>query len=146
MRKRQMQFDLFEIDAPDVWLDTTNYDRDEEPTTLAKQDGVGALQFSIARYSGGRVPNPSSEDLLEMALQFGKSHGFGAAFNLTSQTGPLSVAAASYRDSGDFIRVWYVSDGFSFAFVTYICLPGSESSELADYEAIVRSIQFRRKG
>ena len=39
------------------WYDITHDLPDGSPCTLAKDDGVGALQFSVARYSGG--PRPS---------------------------------------------------------------------------------------
>jgi hypothetical protein len=53
-----------------TWRDITEGDG---PLTLAKPDGVGALQFSCALYKSGPEPNASLEDLKSMVLEFGES-------------------------------------------------------------------------
>ncbi len=52
------------------------------------------------------------------------------------------MAAGSFLSGGDFVRVWYVSDGLSFARVTYVCEAGRETEELADCEQIIGSLAF----
>jgi hypothetical protein len=139
----QIQFPTFRLHVPDDWEDITDtVDVNDPPITLARGDGVGALQFSIALYTDGKQPDPTPEQLLGMVAEFGESRGLGAPGVLATQTVPLRLAAASFKSDGDFLRVWYVSDGLSFALVTYVCESGKESKELATCEQIVRSIAF----
>ena len=70
----EIPFKMFTVVAPDGWEDVTDsLEIEGPPFTLARADGVGALQFSIATYSGGERPDPSPDDLLEMVEGFGQS-------------------------------------------------------------------------
>lgn len=125
------------VDVPDGWEDIT-----ESVWTLARPDGVGALQFSVALYSDGEPPNPSLEQLLEMVEDFAKTRGLGAPQAVRVVSEPLLSAAASFRWGDDFVRVWYVSDRLNFALVTYVCEAGQEWKELSDCEEIVKTLEF----
>ncbi|HSO31026.1 MAG TPA: hypothetical protein VLT33_00880, partial [Labilithrix sp.] len=48
---------------PDGWSDVTDDLPAGTPCTLARPDGIGALQFSRAHYRGGVVPEITVEDL-----------------------------------------------------------------------------------
>jgi hypothetical protein len=52
------------------------------------------------------------------------------------------MVAGSFMSGDDFVRAWYVSDGLSFALVTYVCEAGGEADELAECEQIVGSLAF----
>src|SRR5262245_14385368 len=120
--KHRLTFPGFEIEAGVDWNDITHtLDSPERPFTVAKQDGVGALQFSPALYRGGPLPMPTKDDLLSMAIEFGQYRGLGEAFDTDGVEGPLAGAGASYHSEGDFIRVWYVSDKRSIMLATYVC-------------------------
>jgi hypothetical protein len=139
-----IRFNLFSVNPPGGWVDVTySLDVVTPPVTLARPGGVGALQFSVAAYSGGERPDPSPDQLLGMLEGFGESRGLGAPqAAVATRAGRLRLAAASFRSEGDFVRVWSVSDGLNFALVTYVCEAGRESEELADCERIVRSLAF----
>jgi hypothetical protein len=137
-----LTFDGMTLDALQGWNDTSE---EGGPFTVTKPDGVGALQFSPALYKSGPIPSPSASDLADMVQEFGTKHGLGDAFDETNTKGTLSIAAASYHNAEDFIRVWYASDGKNFALVTYVCRWGSEAEELADCEEMVRTIRFPGK-
>jgi hypothetical protein len=93
-------------------------------------------------YSGGKEPNPSPEDLLAMVHEFAASHGWATPEAETTEQAPIRLGAGSIRDGELFIRIWYLSDGLNFAFVTYVCDWDDRNRELAECEAIVRTIQF----
>jgi hypothetical protein len=138
-----IHFAAFTVVAPAGWEDVTDsLEIEDPPITLARADGVGALQFSIAVYSRGERPDPSPDELLGMVVEFGKSRGLGTPGAVLTRAGPLRIAAGSFLSDDDFVRVWYVSDGLSFALVTYVCEAGREAEELADCEQIVRSLVF----
>jgi hypothetical protein len=138
-----IRFPSFTVQAPDGWQDITDsVEADDAPFTLARADGVGALQFSVALHTGGERPGPSPQQLLEMVEEFGQSRGLGVAGAVATQAGPPQLAAGSFESDGDRVRVWYVSDGLSFALVTFVCEAGREADELAECELIVRSVRF----
>jgi hypothetical protein len=139
----QIAFNSFTVSAPNGWVDITKYDTPDQPYSLGRRDGVGALQFSIALYRGGKVPDPTPQRLLEMLKEFAASHGLGEADEIATESDPVRLAAGSLRDGEWFVRVWYVSDGLSFGLVTYTCDWEARDKELAECEQIVRSISIR---
>ena len=110
--------------------------------TLAKPDGVGALQFSPALYESGPLPSPSSADLRSLALQFGESRGLGEPFDLGQFESRVSGAGASYCSEGDLVRVWYVSDGRNIMLVTYVCDWEDRDREMSECEEMLKTIRF----
>jgi hypothetical protein len=141
--KHLLKFPGFQIEAGVDWNDITDsLDYPECPFTVAKQAGVGALQFSPALYRGGPLPWPTKDDLLFMAIEFGQNHGLGQAFDTNGFEGSLTCAGASYQNEGDFIGVWYLSDKKSIILATYVCEWRCRYQELPECEEIIRSLQF----
>lgn len=134
----------FTIKSCEGWHDVTDeLEVSDAPWTFAKPDGIGAFQLSIASYESGRVPNPTPQDLLSLVRDFGNSRQLGSPSDILFEDGDLRIAAASFRFGDDFLRIWYVSDGRSFAKVTYTCAWGKQSAELPDCERMVRTLQFQ---
>ncbi|WP_165228344.1 hypothetical protein [Aquisphaera insulae] len=143
----RIAFDSFSVVAFPGWEDfTETIEADEPPFTLARGDGAGALQFSIALFTNGPVPNPTPDQLYEMVLRFAEARGLDAPAEVVLESSPLRLAAGSFEWGEDFLRIWQVSDGRNFAFVTYTCESGQQGRELGDAERIVRSIRFRDSG
>ena len=136
-------FDSFSVELPAGWRDITDtVDADEPPLSLAHKDGVGALQFSTAIYRSGVEPAPSPDELLELVRDFGSKQGLENPTDIVTEVGLPTLAAGSFKWDEDFLRVWYVSNGYDFAFVTYTCLIQDVGPELLLCEQIVRSIRF----
>ena len=134
----------FSVVAPPGWVDiTASVEADNAPFTLAREDGVGALQFSVALYAVGPVPDPTPDDLSEMMADFATKRGLNSPREVNLGSGPLRLAAGSFEFGEDFLKVWQFSDGRSFGFVTYVCKSGREHAELGECESIVRSVRFR---
>src|SRR5262245_35992253 len=124
---RHFALPSFTVDAPEEWEDiTATVDGENAPFTLARRSGVGALQFSIALYRGGRLPNPSAEELLQMIHSFGEAHALGGPTDLVTDADSVRRAAGSFAGQDYFVRAWYLSDGHSFGFVTYNCELGEQ--------------------
>ena len=133
----------FTIRCSDGWCDiTAEVEAADPPWTLARPDGAGAFQFSVAAYRSGRVPNPSPQDLLSLLRDFGSSRQLGEPTDVVVEDGNLRLAAGSFRFGEDFLRVWYVSDGQSFAKATYTSAWGEQHSELPDCEQMIRTLRF----
>lgn len=129
------------------WRDTTD-DTDSNasgavPWTFAKSDGVGAFQVAVATYLSGSVPNPNGADLKAMIVDFATSRRLGEAREFVVENGRLALASATFLHEGDFIRVWYVSDGRNFAKATYLCVSGREVAELTECESMIRTLKFK---
>ena len=111
---------------------------------MAKADGVGALQFSVAKHQAGSNPNITLTDLETMLGEFADKHSLGIPLDVERVTSASQLVGGSFRGSGELIRAWYSSDGANVALVTYVTavpLPDAEA-ELADAGFIVRSINF----
>jgi len=130
------------ISSPDDWLDITDDLGQSFPPTLAKVDGIGALQFSVAQYRCGPLPNPMPEDLLQLTLDVGKSRTMVEPFSKITEQTPIRLGAASFQVGADFVRLWHVSGGANIVRITYTCDWGQEKTELPTCERIVRSIGF----
>jgi hypothetical protein len=141
-----MRFDCgsISLDLPPDWLDTTE---EQYPFTLTKPHGAGALQFTVAAYSGGEAPSVSLAALVAMLNDFSRTHSLGPLSNQVHEQSELSLAAASFQmPDGTLGRVWYVSDGWSIAKITYLCQRGLFEPELTEAEHIVRSLRFVASG
>lgn len=113
------------------------------PFTLSMPDGVGALQFSVASYESGSPPKMDTAALESMIREFTEENSLGPLRDLVQEQEELSLAAASFSlDEQTFGRVWYVSDGFNVAKVTYVCEQVQPPLELLAAEQIVRSLRF----
>ncbi|MBZ0111784.1 MAG: hypothetical protein K8J08_04925 [Thermoanaerobaculia bacterium] len=147
MKERRIELGGASVKAIAGWVEIEEEADAGHPFTLTKGEaaGVGSLQFTLAFYEKGEQPDPSVGDLIEMLNEFGNSRRLGVLEGVATDRGPLILAAGSFRSAGDFIRAWYVSDGWHFALVTYVCgvdnlRVGEE--ELRESEEIVRSLRF----
>jgi hypothetical protein len=128
------------LEVPEDWFDTTE---DDAPFTLSKPEGVGALQFSVAQYHEGTPPSVDAAALSSLLRDFATSQSFSDMHDAVQEQAELSLAAASFSlDEEFFGRVWYVSDGWSVAKVTYTCEHALLGPELHDAETIGRSMRF----
>jgi hypothetical protein len=133
----------FTIRCSERWRDVTDEAEGAAPAwTLARPDGVGAFQLSIATYRGGQIPNPTPQVLLSMLRDSAASRHLGEAADVVTEDGALRLAAGNFHHGDYFLRVWYVSDGQSFAKATYTCAWGEQRAELPDCEQMVRTLKF----
>jgi hypothetical protein len=133
------------VRVPAEWLDITDtLDEADPPFTLAKETGVGALQFSSAEYLSGERPAATAAELAVMVREFGEARAFGKMFDGRTSDARPAVASGSFRVDGNLIRVWYVSERGSFLLVTYVCDWQDRNDEADDAEAIVGRIRLER--
>jgi hypothetical protein len=137
------KFGGLEITAVPQWLDVTHeVETESAPFTLARPDGVGALQFSVARYKDGTKPNVQILDLQKLSADFALSRELGKGFGQGVREQPILIYAQSFIAGKQFIRVWYCSNGQDVVLVTYVCERGREGLELSDCEKMVSNLQF----
>ncbi len=140
MRCRLLNFTL---DLPVGWSEITAELPGEAPPTVAKSDGVGALQFSQAEFEGGPPPRLDPGDLLEIVRGIAHGADDSIAFDERAATaGPLHLGAVSLALDGHFVRVWGVSDGRGIVVATYTCGWADRERELDECTRVVESIRI----
>lgn len=130
-----------QLDTPSAWLDITEDLEPDSPFTLAKTDGVGAFQISVATQTGGAPAMIELSSLKKIFMEFVRSQKLIGGFNRLESPNPLLVAE-SFQMGDQFVRVWYYSNGRDLALATYVSVQGDEKSEIADCDEIVSSFRF----
>lgn len=146
MTNAKITFDGIHLTLPnDSWRDISETLDAGSPFTLAKEDGIGALQFSPAVYHSGKDPKITLNDLVELVIEFGRQHQLGEPADLDSESiDAIILAAGSYRDRDNFVRAWYVSDGLNLVFITYVCSWKKRNLEILECEQIAQACRFAR--
>ncbi len=107
--------------------------------TIARPDGVGALQVSTLHYEAGKVPDPSPAVLLELARAQAPQPPLQESMG---QSAGVRWAWISYMRDGFGVRQWIVSDGIDLGNITYTCAVADWPGELAEVEAMVQGARF----
>ena len=131
--------------VPVGWFDVTDELSEGSPLTLAKQEGVGALQFTVAKYQAGRLPTIGEADLENLLMNFADNRGLGAPLSLNHAKGLNPYVCGSFSVQGELLRVWYVSNRKDVALITYVTqqpASGKVDEELIDATTIIESIDF----
>lgn len=141
------QFGDLLAELPDGWGEITDELPDpDSPLTLAKENGVGALQFSSARYLSGELPNPTLLDLQRFLEDKAVQESWGNPISLETGTRSLMFATGEYRIGEVYMRAWYLSDGLNFVFATYNCDWDERVRERKDVDSIVATLEFAGRG
>lgn len=138
------QFAGLAFDLPTGWIDISNDLPPGSPPTLARETGVGAIQFSVSHGEGGAEPMIDETDLEDMLREFCEQNGIP----LSPDNIPTAVRHAVggiFRSVDAVVGIWYLSDGQNVAMVTYFADAADAEAaapELADAQAMVRTIRF----
>lgn len=141
---KTITFPKFTVEAPEEWFDVTaELEGESPPTTIAAEEGLGALQVSIEQLPGAKGVQFTVEQLRGMLKEFAKGHGLDSPNNIATSETPRPQLAANFVWDGDFLRVWYLAEPDQLAFITYTCEKNATfASELQLVEEIVRSLRF----
>lgn len=144
MKTHVLDLRLFHLTLPESWseLEADAYDS-ESPLTIANAEtGVGALQISVAKFMSGKMPQLSLACLAELLDNFAESRRLVISFDQQTLSNDKLLIGRSFQSEGDFIRVWYASNGKDIVLVTYICEWGVKDEEENERELIVNSLRF----
>ncbi len=145
MTAQRVQFASVTLVLPDGWFDITDELVGGAPPTLAKANGIGALQFSVARYESGPEPLVQMADLRHLLQEFSENHDLGEAAAVKERTGEVMSVSGEFTTVGELVRAWYVSNGGHVALVTYTTQEPHDVrlvAEILETDAIVASIDF----
>ena len=140
----RVQFYGLLFDLPAGWVDATGDLPAGSPPTLVRPTGIGALQFSVARYSGGKKPHISLADLQDMLGRHcdGLARAFGS--HIVSDGDIDKVGCVSF-EHGETLAIWHLSNGRDVVLVTYCAMGTGDpeiSKELAECKGMVETIDF----
>ena len=121
MPAKRTSFAGLTLVLPKHWSDITDSLGEGMPFTLARTDGIGALQFSVAHYKKGQLPNIDAKTLRNFLDGLFEGQGFGRPKNSSdwSISDELAGVQGDHIDGAVQTRAWYVSDGRNIALVTY---------------------------
>jgi hypothetical protein len=139
-----MTFAGVRFDLSQEWCDITEDLDPGAPPTLARDDGVGVIQFSVAKYKSGTKPSVSQTDLKEMLSEFLKSKRLiGIEPSVLEGSRCCAVGGISATPE-EVIGAWYVSNGTDVALVSYTCTANDPiyKEELAEAGNAVRTLEF----
>jgi hypothetical protein len=135
------------LHAPPTWQDITADLPPRSPWTLAKADGVGVVQFTVARYRSGPEPQIGAPELRVMLDEFVATNDLAPA---VARADGVTAAGNDFARADcwgpvERVVVWYVSNGRDSAVVTYVTLEPSSPSvaaELEDAYSMVDRLEF----
>ncbi len=139
------RFAGLKLQIPEGWGDISEDLPPDSPPTLARRTGVGALQFSVARYRSGARPAIDEEELKKLFIGFCQAQSFGRiepSVLLTSKTACVGGVSITPEEV---VAVWYLSNGADVALVTYTRLGPEDPTtkeELSEAKAMVESIEL----
>ena len=120
-----------------------------EPPGYDRAGGVGLVQVSVcAECLAGQVPDPTPDDLAELARDYGLRHGAGEMVETDSGPCRLGHYGSAVFRSADFPRtgLWFLSDGRDFVLVTHVCPEEPGAEEVAEVAGIVANIALADDG
>jgi hypothetical protein len=111
-----------------------------------KEDGVGILQFSIAHFQSGREPSIDDSALSGLLQEFASSRNLGTPDGIKrEEAGTRKIIRGDFIREDQVVAVWYVTDGWNVALVTYVSHEVHDPSlatELRDGDSIAASVEF----
>lgn len=144
VRGVDLEFYGLALRLPSDWRDITDDLPDGSPPTLAKPDGVGAIQFSIARHQCGEAPHVDRAALQNLLENFCARHGFDCHPQAEGHDNIQVVKSHALAD-GELVAIWYVSNGADVVLATYVSQQaGSDETddEWKEAEAVIGSLRF----
>lgn len=143
MSKAQLRVTL-----PPGWIDLTQDNPNGGSTYARSSVGLAnPLQISFALYKGGKVPNPSTGDLVKLAEGLSKALDNLRLISKNSGSCRFGFYGKAIFEASDCPRAysWYLSNGQDFIRATYICSIEPEELEIVEVEEIVQTLTLNKK-
>jgi hypothetical protein len=103
---------------------------------------VGVLRVSVPWLDPDEQPGADPEELEGLAREWGLRRGVDEPLTCATEVrSGLARATASYRIGGDFVEVWFLSDGTTLIKASYVCKWDEREVDRAAREALVGSLR-----
>lgn len=136
------------VEIPVGWSDYAQNNPDGPATFIRDINNAHSVfQVSFAQYKDGEIPNPSQEDLVELAQNTGIDMLLGDMIDTSSGTcsfGAFGTAIFKSKENPH-SQIWYLSDGHDFILATYICVEIPDNNELIEVQEIINRLYVSKK-
>ena len=139
---------VIKVELPEGWSDCSHDNPEGPPTFIRDISNIpGVFQVSLTLYKDGEIPNPSSEELIDLATRTGKSMPAGDLVETSSGKCKFGKFGTAIFQSIDFplTQIWYLSDGLNFILATHIFSGSPEAGEVEEGQRIVDTISISKK-
>lgn len=107
---RTVETDWWLLDIPDEW----EAEQDEETIVIGDEDGVGALELTTLTREDSDV---DFDDMDALSAQIVPVEDKGKSVELAGMSGRYF----QYKEEGDAVREWLLTDGEILLLITYSC-------------------------
>lgn len=142
-------YEGFSVVLPEGWAER------EDDATFAESDGdlpirfvsesggAGVVLVTVPLFHPDEQPGDDPAELEALAVGWGARRGLSAPIASATQARRIgTMATAVYALRGQFVQLWFFSDGSSLLHATYVCDWDSREDERAPREALVASLRF----
>ena len=142
-------YEGFSVVLPDGWAEL------EDDGTFAESDGDIPIRFAREGGGAGKVlvtvpmldaeeqPGEDAAELLALARGWGTRRGLAEPIaSATQERRGAMMATAVYALRGQFVQLWFFSNGASLVHVSYVCDWDEREDERTPREAIVASLRL----
>ncbi len=139
----------FSVVLPDGWSEREDdaafaeSDGDLPVRFAADAGGAGTVLVTVPLFDREEQPGDDAAELLAMAHAWGARRGLSAPIASTTQArrGAM-MATAVYALRGQFVQLWFFSNGASLVHASYVCDWDAREEERTPREAIVASLRL----
>ncbi|GAA4441847.1 hypothetical protein [Bremerella cremea] len=144
MTMRELHYPGFSLQCPANWEDITDQvDADDPPITLADRDAdTGALQFSAAMFESGELPQIDEASLRELLKNYAEAYELGEPLETTYHSEPVQRITATFEMYDDLICLWYLTDGKSLVFASFITERPADPTAVATVQQMLDSLKI----
>lgn len=141
-------FDTFSMSLAAGWAelayDPTYSDPTEgSRTAFGRPGSSGVLHVSLLPIDPDDPPSDAVEDVEALARGWGRARGLTAPLSVATERREDGVlAGAEYRLAGDYVAVWYLSNGEATLHASYLCAWQARDEDRAARDEMIRSLTF----
>lgn len=133
-----------QVELPPDWSDVSAENPEGPPTFVRNsEDSSGALQISIqAEYTGGKIPNPTVEELIEFAEGVATSDQEAEIRGRSNGECRLGTYGTVLARTAEFswIQVWVLSNGKDFVLATHFSVEEPSNEEVQEASWTVKNV------
>lgn len=144
----ELEFDRFSVRLPAGWsdvLDDMTYTNPDQvpPIAFAADSGPGTLYISHVLFRQDEQPGAKATDAAELVQQWASRRNLAPLATGLDSSPRGGMATATFKLSGDFIQIWYLTNGESVLHASYVCDWDEQQIETEARGSIVASLRFR---
>lgn len=142
------QFETFSMSPAAGWIEledeaTFSDPREGTRTMFSRRGSPGALYVSLLPIHLEDPPAESPEHVEALVRAWGRARGIAAPIAIGTERREDGVLAfAEYTIAGDYVAVWYLSNGEATLHASYICAWKAREEDRAARDAMIASLTF----